>query len=62
MMWNKWKIFEKMTEDLNYDKFWGPKWPENWASEANIQHTSKSNANWHVNQDWYETSGEFLWK
>ena len=32
MMWNHWKIFDKMTEDLNYDLFGGPKWPGNWAS------------------------------
>ena len=28
IIWNQWKIFEKMTEDHNYDRFWGPKWPE----------------------------------
>ena len=26
----------------------GPKWPGNWASEANIQHTSKSSSNLYV--------------
>ena len=30
------KYLTKMTEDLNDDLFWGPKWPGNWASEANI--------------------------
>ena len=34
----------------------GPKWPVNWASEANIQHTTKSSSNWHVHQDWCETN------
>ena len=29
MMWNHWKIFDKMTEYLNYDLFGGPKWPKN---------------------------------
>ena len=62
MMWNQWKIFEKMTEDLNCDLFCGPKWPGNWASGANIQHTSKSSSNWHVHQDWYETSGIFFFR
>ena len=60
-MWDQWKIFDKMTEDLNYD-FWGPKWHGKWASEANIQHTSKSRFNWHVNPDWCETSGKVLRK
>ena len=46
-----------MTEDLNYDLFWGPKWSGNLASETDIQHTSKSSSNWHVDQDWCETSG-----
>ena len=62
MMWNQRKIFQKMTEDLNYDPFWGSNWPRNWASEADIQHTSKSSNNWQVNQDWCETSGKFLRK
>ena len=61
-MWNHWKIFGKMTEDLNCDLFGGPKWPGNWASGANIQHTSKNSSNWHVHQDWCETSGQFLRK
>ena len=37
--------------------FWGPRWPGNWASEAIIQHTSKSSSNWYVNYGWCETSG-----
>ena len=57
MMRNQRKIVEKMTEDLNYYVFRGPKWLGNWASEADIQHPSKSSLNWHVNQDWCETSG-----
>ena len=63
MMWNQWKIFAKVTEDLNYDRhvFCGPKWPGNWASEANIQYTS-SGSNWRVHLDWCETSGRFLRK
>ena len=62
MMRNKWKIFEKMTEDLNYDLFRGPKWLGNWASGADIQYISKISSNWHVNQDWCETSGHFLFR
>ena len=54
MLRNQWTIFEKMTEDLNYDLFWGPKWLGNRASETNVQH------NWHVNHDWCETSGNVL--
>ena len=61
-MWNQWKIFEKITKDLNHVLFWGLKWPRNWASEAIIQHISKSSSNWHVNQDWCETSGKILRK
>ena len=53
-MWNQWKIFEKI--------FWVPKWHRNWASAADIQHTSKSSSNWHINQDWCETSGKFMRK
>ena len=30
-----------MAEDLNNDLFWGPQWPGNWASKANIQDTTK---------------------
>ena len=30
MMRNLWNIFEKMTEELNYDPFRGSKWRENW--------------------------------
>ena len=59
---NQWEIFEKITEYLNYDLFWGQKWPGNWASEANIQHTSKSSSNWLVRQDWCETSGKCMRK
>ena len=55
-------MFEKMTKDLTHVLFWGPKWPGNWASESDIQHTSKSSSNWHVHQDWCETSGKFLRK
>ena len=36
--------------------------PENRASGANIQHTSKCSSNWHVNPDWCETSGKCLKK
>ena len=60
MMRNQRKIVEKMTEDLNYYVFRGPKWLGNWSSEADIQHPSKSSPNWHVNQDWCETSGIFF--
>ena len=58
-MWNQWKIFEKMTKDLNHVLFGGPKWPGKWASEADIQHTSKNCSDWHASQDWCETSGNF---
>ena len=34
--------------------FRAPKLPGNQASEANIQHASKSSSNWHVNQDWWK--------
>ena len=50
-----------MTEDLNCDLFWRPKWLGNCASEADIQHTFKSSSNWHViNQDQCKTSGFFF--
>ena len=61
-MWYQWKLFENMTKNLNHFLFWGPKWPANWASEANIQHTSKSSSNWHLYQDWCETRGNILSK
>ena len=44
------EIFEKMTKDLNQVLFWDQKWPGNWACEADIQNTSNSCSNWHVNQ------------
>ena len=49
------KIFEKMTWDQNFHLFWDPKWSQNWASEAQIQHTSKSSK-------WNNTGGTFLRK
>ena len=60
--WNLWKMFEKMTKERNFYLFWGPKRPGNWASGANIQHISKSNSNWHLNQDWCKTTGKCLRK
>ena len=61
MIQNQWKLFEKMTDDLKHDLLWAQMtW--NMASEADIQHTSKSSLNWHVNQDWCETGGKFLRK
>ena len=53
IMWNQCEV----TEDLNYDLFLSPKWPGNLASEVDIQQTSKSSSNWHVNWDWCRTSG-----
>ena len=47
---------------MNYDLFGGRKWPGNWASRANIQHTSKSSPYWHVHKDWCATSGKFFRK
>ena len=58
-MHNQWKMFENITKDRNYDLFWDPKWPKNWASEAHILHISKSTSNEHVKQYWYETSENF---
>ena len=40
----------------------GPKWLGNWASRANIQHTSKRSSSWHVHHDWCQTSGKFVRK
>ena len=37
---NQWKMFENITKDRNYDLFWDPKWPKNWASEVHILHIS----------------------
>ena len=36
-----------------------PRWPENWASEGHILHTSKSNCNENMKQYWCETSETF---
>ena len=41
---------------------WGPKWPQNWASEAHILHTSKSTWNEHVKQYCCETGKKLLRK
>ena len=45
-MWNQWKLFEKMTKDLNSDYFVA----QNWVSEAHIPHTTESTWNEHVKQ------------
>ena len=50
MMQNQVEIF--WENDLNFDLFGGPKLPQNRASDAEIQHISKSSSNWHVNGDW----------
>ena len=47
MMWNQWKLFEKVTKVQNFDILWGPKWPKNWAFEAHIVHISESCSNDH---------------
>ena len=49
-----------MTEEVNYDLFRWPKWPRNWASEADMQHTSKSSSKCHVNPDWSKARGKIL--
>ena len=61
-MWNQRKIFEDMTKDLNHVLFGGLKWPRNWASESDIQHTSKSSSNRHVKQHWCKTNENVLRK
>ena len=53
----QWEVFEEITDDLKYDLFRGPKWFGYGASVADIQLPSKSNSNWHVNQNWCKTSG-----
>ena len=40
-----------MSNDQNFFLFEGPKWLQNWASEARILHTSKSSSNEHITQD-----------
>ena len=40
-MRNRWKLFEKMTKDRNFNLFLDPKWPRTYASEAHILYTSK---------------------
>ena len=45
-------MFEKMTKDRNFYLFWGPKSPQNWASDAHIVHTSKSTCNEYMRQHW----------
>ena len=54
------EIFWENDQDRNFDLFGGPKWPQNWASEAHILHTSKSTWNEHVKQYCCETSENFL--
>ena len=54
------EIFWENDQDRNFHLFGGPKWPQNWASEAHILHTSKSTWNEHVKQYCCETSENFL--
>ena len=54
------EIFWENDQDRNFYLFGGPKWPQNWASEAHILHTSKSTWNEHVKQYCCETSENFL--
>ena len=61
MVWNQWKLSEKTIKDSNFDLFWGPKWPQNWASEAQTPHAAESTCNEHVKQYWCETN-ENLWE
>ena len=61
-VWNQWKLFEKITKDLNLDLFLGPKWSQNWASAAHIPHIAESTCNEHVKQFWRETFENFLRK
>ena len=56
------EIFWENDQDRNFDLFGGPKWPQNWASEAHILHTSKSTWNEHVKQYCCETSENFFEK
>ena len=55
-------IFEKMTKDLHFDLFGGPKWPQHWASDAHIPHTAESTWNEHLKLYWCETSENVLKK
>ena len=62
LMWNLWKLFEKVTKVQNFHLLWDPKWPKNWAFEAHIVHISESSSNEHIMQDWCESRGNILTK
>ena len=49
LMWIQTKRFNKIFKNLNFDSFWGPKWPQIWASGAPLLHTYKSSSNELVN-------------
>ena len=57
-MWNQWKFL--MTKDQNFYLFWGPKWPKDSISGAQIFHTSKNICSENVKVYWCETNENFL--
>ena len=55
-----WKRFEKMTKDLHFDLFWGPKWPQNWPLKPILHTPLNELANEHIKQYWCEISENFF--
>ena len=61
-MWNQWKYLRKWLRTRIIFDFGAQYDLQNWTTEADIQHTSKSSSNCHVKQDLCETSGNVLRK
>ena len=66
LMWIQWKFFQKVVETYIlahfhpiFTYFRAQNGPKNRVSEGHILHTSKSNSNEYVKQDWCESSGNF---
>ena len=60
LMWNQWKVFEKMTKDRNFNLIEGSQW--GFWGPYSTHHWKYSTYNTHVKQYWFETSENFLSK
>ena len=62
LLWNQWKRFVKMTDDQNFNLFWGQPLPKNWTNEVLISNISKCSSSQLGIQLQCESSVNFLKK